>query len=264
MKINLIYSQTRSMTRNAPTDLVETGLDAVDRGELAFLGYPLTQLSLDLFKKPNRDFLGAERVLLPPNPSRKIADCSLLDALDARESSLEFSADGAVSVEELAGILRFGCGESDKQRYGHRRRFYPSGGALYPLSCYLLARKVGGIHPGIYAYEASSHSLRRIEDCGISFDEYFHAQEATPHMFQAQLAMVLVASLSNAYFKYGERAWKLALIEAGHMSQNIYLACAASGLKVNALGGFSDRTLRKRLLLDRHTERVVYPLLLGR
>ena len=75
--------------------------------------------------------------------------------------------------------------------------------------------------------------------------------------------MALSVVLPRSSFKYGQRAYRFALLEAGHVAQNLLLA--AEGLDLGALpvGGFFDDELNRLLQLDGCQEFVVYLVLMG-
>jgi SagB-type dehydrogenase family enzyme len=65
-------------------------------------------------------------------------------------------------------------------------------------------------------------------------------------------------------FKYGLRGYRFALLEAGHVVQNVLLACTALGLAAVPVGGFYDRPVDALLGADGVNESVVYAVSLGR
>jgi SagB-type dehydrogenase family enzyme len=46
--------------------------------------------------------------------------------------------------------------------------------------------------------------------------------------------------MGRIYFKYGERAYRFILLEAGHIAENLLLGAEYEGLGAVALGGFID------------------------
>ncbi|MGD9188413.1 MAG: nitroreductase family protein, partial [Desulfobacteraceae bacterium] len=54
--------------------------------------------------------------------------------------------------------------------------------------------------------------------------------------------------------KYGERGVRYALIEAGHVGQNLFLQAEALGLKAGIVGAYHDRRLAEILLLPVRNE----------
>jgi SagB-type dehydrogenase family enzyme len=64
-------------------------------------------------------------------------------------------------------------------------------------------------------------------------------------------------------FKYGQRGYRFALLEAGHVVQNAVLAAAALGLAALPVGGFYDRRLDAVVGADGLDEASVYALTIG-
>ena len=61
-------------------------------------------------------------------------------------------------------------------------------------------------------------------------------------------------------FKYGDRAYRFTLLEAGHVGQNLVLAATALGLAAVPIGGFFDRRVDAFLGIDGLHEASLYLL----
>jgi len=57
--------------------------------------------------------------------------------------------------------------------------------------------------------------------------------------------------------KYGERGYRYIYMEAGHISQNLYLQAASLGLGSVVIGAFIDDDMHKLLQIDGRKEIVV-------
>ncbi len=64
-------------------------------------------------------------------------------------------------------------------------------------------------------------------------------------------------------FKYGQRGYRFALLEAGHLIQNAVLAATQLDLPALPLGGFYDRRLDDVVGADGLDEASVHALVLG-
>jgi len=64
--------------------------------------------------------------------------------------------------------------------------------------------------------------------------------------------------------KYGDFAYVLALLEAGHISQNLLLAATALGLSTRPLAAFDAPAIETLLDLDPAHEQVVLTILLAK
>lgn len=122
------------------------------------------------------------------------------------------------------------------------RRPVPSGGALYPLELYVLCRSVDGAPAGVLHYDPFAHRLELL-DADDRLRELAAAFADPAVVEHAALAVVVTAMPWRSRFKYGARGYRFALLEAGHVAQNLLLACAALRLRALPLGGFYDRAL---------------------
>jgi SagB-type dehydrogenase family enzyme len=59
-------------------------------------------------------------------------------------------------------------------------------------------------------------------------------------MASAAVLFVVTAEYARICIKYGERGIRYALIEIGHISQNIFLQCQTLGLEAGIVGAFND------------------------
>lgn len=170
--------------------------------------------------------------------------CSLLKR---RKSSREFSGE-PISVGELAAMLgaAYGRIEGGSGRYS---RTTPSPGWAYRLEIYAVSLNVHGLSRGIYQYEPTLHALNRLGETPSPEDlqkAYVGIDVLAPRV---SLFLATVLRLEELERKYGARAYRLGLLEAGHVSQNLYLAAAELGLGVVALGGYDDETWSELLAL---------------
>jgi SagB-type dehydrogenase family enzyme len=67
---------------------------------------------------------------------------------------------------------------------------------------------------------------------------------------QAPVVLVLAATFQRLRWRYRERAYRYALLEAGHIGQNVYLAAEAAGLGACAVGAFFDDAVNGLLEVD--------------
>jgi SagB-type dehydrogenase family enzyme len=189
-----------------------------------------------------------------PTPRRP--RCSLWAAFERRQSRRDF--DGAWLAERsLATVLDSGYG----MRAGNGRRV-PSGGALYPLELYVAAHRVDGVDAGVYRFDPRRHALEELDR-----SDPWTALEAAcvfPGLLEGAAAVVLVVAVfGRTRFKYGQRGYRFALLEAGHVVQNVVLAAAALDLPALPLGGFYDAQVDALLDIDGVEESVVYGVVVG-
>ncbi len=213
----------------------------------------------DAAKNRFKSYSSAPSVALPRN---HVALTTTLDtALDRRRSRRDLGTP-APSTDELGTLLARAYGTCGT-RAGALARPVPSGGGLYPLDLYVLQFPDGGLDEGVYHYEPGAHALERLRSsCERARVE--HASMYPEIIARASLVLVVVADMPRTRVKYGERAYRLALLEAGHVSQNLYLVCAALGLGIVALDGFYDDRIHELLDLDGVNEIALVVFAVGR
>ena len=74
----------------------------------------------------------------------------------------------------------------------------------------------------------------------------------------AAVTFVLSAIFGRVRHKYGERGYLYVYMEAGHISQNIYLQAVSSGLGSVCAGAFSDEKVHRLIDVDGRKEAAVY------
>ncbi|MBG0829782.1 SagB/ThcOx family dehydrogenase [Planomonospora sp. ID67723] len=190
---------------------------------------------------------------------------SIESVMLGRRSCREFSG-GRIGLGTLARVLYFGDGITGTlttdEGVTWRLRTAPSGGALFPVDIYCVALRVDDVAPGPYFYHLSQHSLQRLGE-GDPTAELAAATGLTEAVAGAAACIVLVAFMDRVKFKYGERGYRFALLEAGHIAQNLLLAAKAEGLGAVPVGGFNDDALNAMLAVDGCQEIALYAVLIG-
>ena len=184
-------------------------------------------------------------------PSPRKASLPLCDAIEARRSQRAFAYGVTGALESPAGVQALPL------------RAVPSGGALYPLELYVAALRVDTLDPGLYHFDPLRPALEVLR-AELAPDEVA-SLSTYPEIVSGCAALVLVAAIfGRTRFKYGLRGYRFALLEAGHVVQNLVLAATALGLGAVPLGGFYDRLTDDFLGLDGVNESTVYTIAVGR
>jgi SagB-type dehydrogenase family enzyme len=196
-------------------------------------------------------------VELPPAeaPSEPLAD-----VLAGRRSVRQF-AETPIALHDLAVLLRVAYGVTSPGRVNRPAlRAAPSAGALYPLELHVAAQRVEDLSAGVYHYDPLDDVLRRLADAP-------DAAALSPHaeiVAGAAATVIVSAVFWRSRFKYGLRAYRFTLLEAGHVTQNALLAATALGLGSIVLGGFYDGRVDALLGHDGVNESALVLVCLGR
>lgn len=180
--------------------------------------------------------------------------------LEARESANGYTEE-PVPLEKLSNLLHMSVG---LKKNNPKRRRYPSGGAKYPIDIYLLAQNVKNLEKAIYYYTVKSHSLVKINDY-TKEDIYncFSINQANQALFKAPIIIFMTFSKNRSMPKYGALAYKLGLIEIGHIGQNIYLTTGTQGLSCRAHAGGDFNIINNLLNIDGIGETAIHTMSVG-
>ena len=177
-------------------------------------------------------------------PEQGAAGRSSFEEILAKRRSIRSYSEKALSESDVARFLWVAQGISSKEGF----RTAPSAGALYPLELHLVAGNVAGIEPGVYRYISEEHSL--IED--VSGDLRAKLAEAALSQLMirnAPASLVISAVYPRITSTYMKRGVRYAVMEAGHVAENIYLLATELGIGTCAIGAFEDEEVRKALKL---------------
>jgi SagB-type dehydrogenase family enzyme len=203
---------------------------------------------------------GLPRVDLPPCVSSP--NISLFQAMQSRSSIRSF-APSTILLEDLGALLHYSYGVTRKSGEAHRGlRVVPSAGGLYPLELYLYSAHLHGHHPGIFHYNSEHHCLQRLRS-GDSTEEIIRTLVQPDVGRQAAVLIFVTALFERCTFKYQDRGYRFALIEAGHIAQNLNLAAIALNYSSINIGGFFDREIDDLLGLDGVTHSTLYIIAIG-
>ncbi|MCX4625514.1 thiopeptide-type bacteriocin biosynthesis protein [Streptomyces sp. NBC_01443] len=217
----------------------------------------------------------AERAL----PAASLPELSLAEALRSR-SSARGALRGPLTAEELGGVLwhahapshvtRQALADGTERTVHHRP--YPSAGALYSVRVRLLALSVAGLAPGTYHCMPERRSLAALGPApdldGLkALSSYLSRPAEDPDSVgidEAPAVLAVHLDLGLLRRRYGLRALRLGLLEAGHLAQTLQLTAGAFGLATIPLGGLHDDLAHELLGLDDLDEPIQYLLPLGR
>lgn len=183
-----------------------------------------------------------------PEPS-DLGGTTLVDALAGRRSIREFG-DVPLTGQQVSDLLWAAQGVTS----GSGGRTAPSAGALYPLEVYVVTDDAV-LHylPDGHRVEArDSSTVRRAVADAVGQD----SARAAPAV------VVITGVLARVEPKYGGRAERYLLLEAGHAAQNLLLAATALGLGGVPIGAFGDDALARALGLP-PDEQTVYAIPVG-
>jgi SagB-type dehydrogenase family enzyme len=192
-------------------------------------------------------------------------DGNALIELMARRRTVRAAAEPTITLKQLSDCLFAGMGITGETDNGIVRLplgMTPSGGARNPYEAYVYALNVEGLAPGFYHYSAADHDLGLVEtNLMPKPSELVGGQDWADGM---PCVILLCASLDRTMWKYDDpNGYRVVLIEAGHIGQNIMLAATRHGLTACPTAALSHSAIRECLSLRSLTDTPVYALTLA-
>lgn len=144
------------------------------------------------------------------------------------------------------------------------RKSSPSAGGLHASEAYVVAMNITGLPQGIYHYRSHEHVLTLISAdfkanqlgrllCGQQF------AEALP------LGIFITSRLDKLWDKYPHsRAYRVALLDIGHLSQTFHLCATTMGLESWLTGVFLDTEINQLLNINETSEQMMFFVGAGR
>lgn len=206
-------------------------------------------------EKKHKTYPGAVKIRLPFS---KFKGLSLEEAIQKRRSARGFSGK-ALTLEQFSQLIYSAAGITGEIN-GFRLRAAPSQGETYPLEIYPLIRNVSGLKSGLYHYLPEEHSLELIKEADMEAGPLCMDAE---ELNKAGVVFFISALPERITSKFDIRGWRYIYMEAGHISQNIYLEAASLGLASVSIGSFYDDEVNAMLGIDGRNEFAIYAHAVG-
>lgn len=206
----------------------------------------------------------ARELIALPEPS-SLSEGSLANALIGRKTCRTFT-DEAISLEDVGTLLYLSLGylherendvdETIVEGLGARRSS-PSGGGLNACEGFLYVQNVSGLQPGLYAYHSTNHALSFVNPAPDSpLGQLLCGQHFINNL---PVGLFITARFDKLWWKYEHsRAYRMAYVEAGHISQTFQLVATALGLNTWLTGALTDDQVETLLGLEDNAEQPLF------
>ena len=201
--------------------------------------------------------------LVAPGAWQGIPPADLVTAIGSRQSRREFSG-GPLSLDELSLLLWATQGVRQRINRATALRTVPSAGARHALETYICIFRVEGLESAVYRYLPLEHELV-LE---------FHEPDARTRLAQATFGQSFVGDSAATFiwtavpcrmeWRYGLASHKLIALDAGHVCQNLYLACEAIEAGACAVAAYDQECVDQLLRVDGEDEFTIYLAAVGK
>ena len=183
---------------------------------------------------------------------------ALAELMSARSTCRNFDRSESLPLASVSNLLHsvFGAQGRLETAPGVEmlKKNSPSGGSLHPVEAYLLVQDVRGLEPGLYHYQCVEHVLEplRAMDRGEAAAAAHELVAGQRWFVDAPVLLLLAARFRRTYWKYPQhtKAWRVIHLDAGHLSQNLYLAATEMGYGAFITAAINDACAERLFGLD--------------
>ncbi len=219
-------------------------------------------------KKPQpplvKPAMGGERIVLPRNFESLPLSSNILQVLAQRKSSRVYTGE-PVTLLELSFLLwaQQGIRGIRGKNYATLRTV-ACGGARHEFECYLAVMHVEGLKKGFYHYLPMTHEVELLSESMQLEDDVSNALAGQTWCGKSGAVFFYSVVPYRAEWRYSVSAHRVALIDAGHITQNLYVACSALSLGTCAIAALDTNACDRLFQLDGQEEFIFYAATLGK
>lgn len=185
-------------------------------------------------------------------------ETDFLKIVNSRSSHRVYTQ-GKITLKQLSYLLW--CMQGVKEIRGKSYatlRTVPCGGARHPFETYMALKDVEGLKDGLYHYLPMEHKiefLKEVEDL-----KGFIGTSLMGQLWACKANVVFYFSIVfyRSEWRYGIHAHRGLMTDAGHITENLYLASTALGLGGCAIGAVDGKYCDEVFGLDGVEESIVY------
>ncbi len=160
-----------------------------------------------------------------------------------------------INVNSLARILLLSHAVTATARHGgtdFHFRSVASAGALYPFELYVAVFDVPGVEDGIYHHDVANQGVTLLRAGNVLAD--LSPAVKLDKKLGPVLMFLLTAIFFRSSWKYRDRAYRYALLDTGHLAENLTLALRYERACFNICYDFDDKLINGALGLDTQRE----------
>jgi SagB-type dehydrogenase family enzyme len=200
----------------------------------------------------------ARRFKLPPvGQWESIERIDLATAIGDRQSRRSFSPD-PLTLDEMSFLLWATQGVREQDDDGMVLRTVPSAGNRHALETYVATLRVKAFKTGLHRYLPLEHQLLHLFDDEQMPRKLTEATLGQSFIGKAAAVFIWTSIPYRMEWRYGLAAHKVIALDAGHVCQNLYLACEAIGAGTCAVAAYHQQLMDRLVQVDGRDEFVIY------
>jgi protease I len=198
-----------------------------------------TVFSIGIAQRRNEQNL--QTIQLPAPATRGAVSVEM--SIAKRRSVREFAKE-SLNNTQLGQLAWAGQGITDEVS---GKRAAPSAGAIYPMKLYFATAQ------GLFVYDPLGHILQQLESRDLR-SQLSESSMGQPCVLEAPCDIIIAGSINQIGKRYGRRARDFALLETGHIAENIHLQAVALGLASVPVGALESNNVKRICRMPRDLE----------
>ncbi len=178
-------------------------------------------------------------------------------AIANRKSHRAFTAE-SLTLNELSFLLWATQGIRPSLAHNPSLRTVPSAGARHSFETYLFVMRVEGLTPGLYRFLPLNNQLLFLGDIEAMQSQLARASFGQRFVAKGAVTFAWTTVPYRMEWRYSLCAHRVILMDAGHLCQNLYLACEAVSAGTCAIGAYDQERMDELLDVDGEDEFTVY------
>jgi SagB-type dehydrogenase family enzyme len=155
----------------------------------------------------------------------------------------------------LASWLHLANGITGEHRVGKQTvhlRSCPSTSALFPFEIYVAAFAIAGLEPGLYHYSVKECALRKLRDGGVALAQIKKGRPDLDFLKTVPAVLLVSTVFCRSTWRFRQRGYRYALIDAGHLVQNLVTAANGLGIQTTTRLTMNHRNARELIGVAAH------------
>ncbi len=195
--------------------------------------------------------------LIPAEKMRDISDIDVFAAIANRKSRRVFNP-VPLTLKELSFLLWATQGVRKIASPGNAYRVVPSAGCRHAFETYLCVFNVEGLEEGIYRYLPVEHQLLPVSQPAHLSSRISEAALGQNFVGKSAVTFIWTAIPYRMEWRYDIAAHKVIAIDAGHVCQNLYIACEAIHAGTCAVAAYHQQLIDILLGVNGTEEFAIY------
>ena len=214
-----------------------------------------------LYKEKMSDII----IPLPKQFKQLDINNDILDVLYHRRSSRVYTQE-KMSLLQLSYLLWATQGVKEIRGNNYATlRTVACGGARHEFECYVVVKNVDGLASGYYHYMSDIHALALLKECNEDEinEMLHHSLCGQDWSFKANAIFFYSVIPYRAEWRYGIYSHRVQLMDVGHITQNLYIACESIKLGTCAIAAVNVDYASNAFNLNQEEEFIIYSAPIG-